>query len=68
MSKIILWESVMEQILKIKGMKVHREEFLTNPFRNYGDISKINTRRPIDLFDENTIHEVAQGVIKKSSD
>ena len=45
----------MDQSLKLPGMKVSRKAFLSEVFQNYGDITRIENKRPADLFDEEII-------------
>lgn len=65
MSKIISWDNVMDQSLKVPGMKINRSEFLNNAFNMYGNTELLKDKRPIDVFDETIIHKVAQDVTTK---
>ncbi len=65
MSKLISWDNMMDQSLKIPGMKVNRIEFLTEAFKNYGDDIAFESNRPIDYFEKSTIEKVAKDVINK---
>lgn len=65
MSDLISWDSIMENSLKLPGIKVNRDEYLKDAFSSYGDISDLSNKRPIDIFDEKIIEKVANATINK---
>ena len=65
MSGLISWDNLMENSLKIPGIKVNRDEYLKDVFSSYGDISTLSDKRPTDVFDEMIIEKVANATINK---
>lgn len=65
MNKIISWDNVMDQSLKIPGMKVSRSEFLSEVFSAYGKADLLINNRPIDIFDIEVVQKVANDVTTK---
>lgn len=59
----ITWDGIFDVAMKAPGIKVNRTEFLSNAFKSFGDVSTIEDKRPIDLFDEKIIEKVAKDVI-----
>ena len=57
MSGLISWDNLMENSLKIPGIKVNRDEYLKDVFSSYGDISTLSDKRPTDVFDEMIIEK-----------
>ncbi len=65
MSELISWDNIMENSLKLPGIKVDRDDYLKDVFSSYGDISSLADRRPIDVFDVETVDKVAKSTINK---
>lgn len=65
MSELISWDNLMENSLKLPGIKVNRDEYLKDVFRSYGDISTLSERRPVDVFGDAIIDKVAKASINK---
>ena len=65
MSGLISWDNLMENSLKIPGIKVNRDEYLKDVFSSYGDISTLSDKRPTDVFNEMIIEKVANATINK---
>lgn len=65
MSKLISWDNVMDQSLKIPGMKINRDEFLKEAFLAYGKTDLLTDNRPIDLYNEDAINQIAADAINK---
>ncbi|MBA5247843.1 TerB family tellurite resistance protein [Marnyiella aurantia] len=65
MSELISWDNLMENSLKLPGIKVNRDEYLKDVFRSYGDISTLSERRPVDVFGDVIIDKVAKASINK---
>ena len=65
MSDLISWDNLMENSLKLPGIKVNRDEYLKDVFSSYGDISNLSHKRPADVFDELIIEKVAKATINK---
>lgn len=63
MSDLISWENLMENSLKLPGIKVNRDEYLKDVFSSYGDISSLSDKRPTDVFNEMIIEKVANATI-----
>ena len=65
MSDLISWDNLMENSLKLPGIKVNRDEYLKDIFSSYGDISNLSHKRPADVFNEMIIEKVAKATINK---
>lgn len=65
MSELISWDNIMENSLKLPGIKVDRDDYLKDVFSSYGDIRSLADRRPIDVFDVETVDKVAKSTINK---
>lgn len=65
MSELISWDNIMENSLKLPGIKVDRDDYLKDVFSSYGDISNLADKRPIDVFDAATVDKVAKATINK---
>lgn len=65
MSELISWDNLMENSLKLPGIKVNRDEYLKDAFSSYGNISTLSDKRPTDVFDETIIEKVAKATINK---
>lgn len=63
MSDLISWENLMENSLKLPGIKVNRDEYLKDVFSSYGDISTLSDKRPTDVFNDMIIEKVANSTI-----
>ena len=55
----------MDQSLKIPGMKISRDEFLTEAFTAYGNADLLIDKRPIDVYSIEIIQKVASDVTTK---
>lgn len=65
MSELLSWDNIMENSLKLPGIKVDRDEYLKDVFSSYGDIDSLADKRPIDVFDAETVDKVAKATINK---
>ena len=65
MSDLLSWDNIMENSLKLPGIKVDRDDYLKDVFSSYGDISYLADKRPMDLFDASTVEKVAKATINK---
>ena len=63
MSESNSWDKVMNLALSMPMVKVDRTAFLTKEFSMYDNADQLRDRRPIDLFDAETIERAARGVI-----
>jgi uncharacterized tellurite resistance protein B-like protein len=63
MSELISWDNLMENSLKLPGIKVNREDYLKDVFSAYGNTNALADRRPMDVFDAETIDKVAKSSI-----
>ena len=59
----ITWDGILDATMKMPGIIVDRTDYLTDAFKRYGDVSSIATKRPIDLFDGDTVEKVARDAI-----
>lgn len=62
-TKSITWNDILDVTMKMPGIKVNRTEFLMNVFKPFGDVSEIQSKRPVDLFDSEIIEKAAKDVI-----
>ncbi len=65
MSELISWDNIMENSLKLPGIKVDRDDYLKDVFSSYGDISNLADKRPMDVFDVVIVDKVAKATINK---
>lgn len=65
MSQLISWDNIMENSLKLPGIKVNRDEYLKEVFKSYGDTSNLSDKRPSDIFNDDTVDKVAKASINK---
>ena len=65
MSELISWDNIMENSLKLPGIKVDRDDYLKDVFSSYGDIRSLADKRPMDVFDVETVDKVAKSTINK---
>ncbi|HCA08143.1 TerB family tellurite resistance protein [Chryseobacterium sp.] len=65
MEKLISWDQIMDQSLKVPGMKIVRTEFLIQAFGAYGNTHLLDNQRPIDLYGEDVIHKIAGDITTK---
>lgn len=65
MSKLISWDNVMDQSLKIPGMKINRLDYLSEAFSAYGDANHLIDKRPCDLYENEVIEKIANDAITK---
>jgi len=63
MSELVSWDKVMNLALSMPMVKVDRTAFLTKEFSMYDNADQLRDKRPIDLFDAETIERAARGVI-----
>ena len=63
MSESNSWDKVMNLALSMPMVKVDRTAFLTKEFSMYDNADQLRDKRPIDLFDAETIERAARGVI-----
>ena len=63
MSESNSWDKVMNLALSMPMVKVDRNTFLMNEFSMYDNADQLRDKRPIDLFDAETIERAARGVI-----
>ena len=63
MSELVSWDKVMNTALSMPMVKVDRTAFLTKEFSMYDNADQLRDKRPIDLFDAETIERAARGVI-----
>lgn len=63
MSELVSWDKVMNAALSMPMVKVDRTAFLTKEFSMYDNADQLRDKRPIDLFDAETIERAARGVI-----
>ena len=65
MSKLISWDNVMDQSLKIPGMKINRFDYLSEAFSAYGDANLLIDKRPCDIYNQVVIEKIANDAITK---
>ena len=63
----ITWNGVMSAAMKLPGIKVHRNEYLTSAFAVYGSTESLVTMRPIDIFGEDIVEKAAKDAIKSQT-
>jgi uncharacterized membrane protein len=63
MGQMISWDNVMNTALSMPGVKIERTNYLYEAFSGYGNLSALQSKRPIDVFDSEIIEKVANGAI-----
>lgn len=63
MGELVSWNKVMDTALSMPLVKVDRTEFLTKEFSMYGNTDLLNCKRPIDIYNENILENVAKSAI-----
>lgn len=63
-NKGITWDSVMDVALRMPGVKVDRNTYLEKAFSPYGDVSELENKRPLDVFDIEIVSKTANDAIK----
>lgn len=63
----ITWNGVMSAAMKLPGIKVHRNEYLTSVFAVYGSTESLASMRPVDIFSEDIVEKVAKDAIKSQT-
>ncbi len=63
-NKGITWDSVMDVALRMPGVKVDRNTYLEKAFSPYGDVSELENKRPVDVFDIEIVSKTANDAIK----
>lgn len=63
-NKGITWDGVMDVALRMPGVKVDRNTYLEKAFSPYGDVSELNNKRPVDVFDIEIVSKTATDAIK----
>lgn len=61
--KGITWDGVMDLALQVPGIQVDRMDYLSKAFSLYGDVSALDRKRPIDVFDKQIVTKIADDAI-----